>query len=80
MMNEIVNVFDFNFVSPIGHNLPITDRKGVTNAFRTNHFLSAHELSSRDTNSTNAFTGIKASIGFETFRVSINSFAWPSLN
>src|SRR4030067_1377028 len=44
MMNEIVNVFDFNFVSQIGHNLPISDRKGVTNAFRANHFLSAHEL------------------------------------
>src|SRR5512143_1213292 len=44
-MNEIVNVFDFNFFSPIGHNLPITDREGVANAFRANHFLSAHELS-----------------------------------
>ena len=44
MINEIVNVFDFNFFSPIGHNLPITDRKGVTNAFRTNHFFSANEL------------------------------------
>jgi len=43
-MNEIVNVFDFNFVSPIGHNSPITDREGVTNAFRANHFLSAYEL------------------------------------
>src|SRR4030043_1470659 len=46
MMNEIVNVFDFNFFSPIGHNLPITDRKGVTKAFRTNHFFSVNELSS----------------------------------
>ena len=44
MMNKIVNVFDFNFVSSIGHNFPITDRKGVTNAFRTNHFLSTHEV------------------------------------
>ena len=43
-MNEIVNVFDFNFVSPIGHNLPITDRKGLANAFRTNHLLSTHEF------------------------------------
>ncbi|OGP64226.1 MAG: hypothetical protein A2169_11775 [Deltaproteobacteria bacterium RBG_13_47_9] len=44
MMKEIVNVFDFNFVSPIGHNFPIKDRKGMINAFRTNHFLSAHEF------------------------------------
>src|SRR5512136_2747063 len=43
-MSEIVNIFDFNFGSPIGHNFPIPDRKGVTNAFRANHFLSAHEL------------------------------------
>src|SRR4030043_1709618 len=44
MMNEIVNVFDFNFVSPIGHNFPITDRKGMANALRTDHFLSTNEL------------------------------------
>ena len=44
MMNEIVNVFDFKFDSSIGHNLPITDRKGMTDAFRTNHFLSADEF------------------------------------
>jgi len=43
-MNEIVNVFDFNSVPPIGHNFPITDRKGMTNAFRANHFFSTHEL------------------------------------
>jgi hypothetical protein len=42
----IVNVFDFNFFSPIGHNPPITDRKGVTNVLRTNHFLAVDELSS----------------------------------
>ena len=41
-----MNVFDFNFFSPIGHNPPITDRKGVTNALRANHFLSVNELSS----------------------------------
>jgi len=42
----IVNVFDFNFFSPIGHNPPITNRKGVTNALWANHFLSVNELSS----------------------------------
>jgi hypothetical protein len=42
-----VNVFDFNFFFPIGHNLPITDRKGMANALRTNHFLSVNELSSQ---------------------------------
>src|SRR4030042_1605854 len=46
-INVIVNVFDFNFFSPIGHNPPITDRKGVTNALRTNYFLPVDELSSR---------------------------------
>lgn len=44
MMNEIVNVFDFNFFAPIGHNSPITDRKGVANAFRANHFFSGNEF------------------------------------
>src|SRR4030042_743295 len=45
-INVIVNVFDFNFFSPIGHNPPIIDRKGVTNALRTNYFLPVDELSS----------------------------------
>lgn len=43
-INVVVNVFDFNFFSPIGHNLPITDRKGVASALRANHFLSVDEL------------------------------------
>src|SRR4030042_4167347 len=46
MINVIVNVFDFNFFSPIGHNPPIKDRKGVANVLRTNYFLAVDELSS----------------------------------
>jgi hypothetical protein len=38
MINVIVNSFDFNFFFPIGHNPPISDRKGVANALRTNYF------------------------------------------
>src|SRR4030042_210313 len=47
MMNVIVNSFDFNFFFPIGHNPPISDRKGVANALRTNYFSPVDELSSR---------------------------------
>jgi len=43
----IVNSFDFNFFFPIGHNPPISDRKGVANALRTNCFSPVDELSSR---------------------------------
>src|SRR4030067_1219180 len=46
MINVIVNVFDFNFFSPIGHNPPITDRKGVANALRANYFFPVDEFSS----------------------------------
>ncbi len=47
MMNKIVNVVDFNFFFLIGHNPPITDRKGMANALRTNYLLSVDELSSQ---------------------------------
>src|SRR4030067_641696 len=46
MINVIVNVFDFNFFSPIVHNPPITYRKGVTNALRANYFFPVDEFSS----------------------------------
>ena len=47
MINMIVNVFDFNFFSLIGHNPPIANRKGMADALRTNYLLSVDEFSSK---------------------------------
>jgi hypothetical protein len=45
MMNEIVNVFDLDVFSLIGHNFPITEMKDLANPYRTNQLFSDHELS-----------------------------------
>ena len=39
-----MNVFDFNFFAPIGHNPPIPDRKGATNAIRADRILRVDEF------------------------------------
>jgi len=56
----IVNSFDFNFFFPIGHNPPISDRKGVANALRTNCFSPVDWAFFQNGNSANAFIVIEA--------------------